>query len=82
MNVAGYDITWSRQALGAFYHLHPWAAMSVDRAVIRFVEHGEGFVERDPPYLRLRAGFYDVLLNIDDKQRTVAVLQFYRARAR
>ena len=82
MNVAGYEIRWSRQALGAFYQLHPWTAMTVDRAVIRFVERGEGFVERDPPYVRLRAGFYDVLLSIDPKERTVGVVQFYRARAR
>ncbi len=82
MNVAGYEVIWSRRALGAFYHLHPWAAMSVDRAIIRFVERGEGFAERDPPYVRLRAGFYDVLLTIDHKDRIVGVVQFYRARAR
>jgi mRNA-degrading endonuclease RelE of RelBE toxin-antitoxin system len=77
-----YQIRWSRRALAAFYHLHPWTAMTVDRAVIRFVERGEGVVEHEPPYVRLRAGFYDVLPDIDHEQRVVGVMQFYRARAR
>lgn len=52
----------------------------VDRAVIHFAERGEGHLDWDPPHYLLVAGFYDVVLNIDPEQRTMIVLQIYRAR--
>lgn len=52
----------------------------VDHAVIRFAEHGEGQVDRDPPHHLLVVGFYDIVLTIDIKHRTLAVLRIYRAR--
>lgn len=52
----------------------------VDRAVIRFAEHGEGQVDWDPPHHLLVAGFYDVVLAIDLEQRTMVVLRIYRTR--
>jgi hypothetical protein len=52
----------------------------VDRAVIRPAETGEGHLERVPPHHRLRAGFYDVVLNIDYDNQTITVLWIYRAR--
>ena len=56
------------------------SATIVDRAVIRFVERGEGQIEWDPPYHRLRAGLYDAMVRIDRQAETFTVLRIYRAR--
>jgi mRNA-degrading endonuclease RelE of RelBE toxin-antitoxin system len=80
MIVGGFDVVWDWQALHHFYRLPPHTATIVDRAVLRFVERGEGQIERVGPYTRLRAGFYDVVLVIDAEDRTVTVLRIYRAR--
>ena len=46
----------------------------------RFAETGEGQIESDPPYYRLRAGLHDAMVRIDRRARTLAVLRIYRAR--
>jgi hypothetical protein len=76
-----FSVEWDPPALVAFYRVGIAGATSVDRAVIRFAETGVGDLEFDPPYHRLRAGRYDVLLTIDVQRRTITVLRFYRVRA-
>lgn len=56
------------------------SAAMVDRAIIRFAETGDGQLEWEPPYYRLRAGMHDALLTIDPEARTLKVLRIYRAR--
>jgi len=73
-------VVWHWPALAAFYRLPLHTATMVDRAVIRYAETGEGHLERVPPHHRLRAGFYDVVLNIDYDNQTITVLWIYRAR--
>ncbi len=80
MTLSGYDILWDYPALYAFYRLSMHSATIVDRAVTRFVEHGEGQIEDVPPYFRLRAGLYDVVLIVTPSDRMVTVLRLYRAR--
>jgi hypothetical protein len=75
-----FVVTWDWRALTTFYKLPLHTATMVDHAVIRFAEHGEGQVDWDPPYYLLVAGFYDVVINVDREQRTMAVLRIYRAR--
>lgn len=72
-------IFWDFPALRRLYELPPHTAMLVDRAVVRFAQTGEG-AEWDPPYYRLRAGFYDVALAVDTQARTVSVLRLFRVR--
>ena len=71
-------IAWDYPALTAFYALHPYEAMVVDRAVIRFAEHGEGHVERVPPYFRLHAGRYRIRFAVDVEAGRMTVLYVYR----
>ena len=75
-----FEVLWDWPALVTFYRLAPHTATIVDRAVIRFVEWGEGHVEQRPPYVRLRAGFHDVVLIVDRNDGLVTVLRVYRAR--
>ncbi|MFO0762510.1 MAG: hypothetical protein U0359_39085 [Byssovorax sp.] len=80
MTPSPFDIAWDWAALHTFYRLPPHTAYIIDRAVIRFVERGEGHVEVVGPYLRLRAGLYDVSLVVDEAGAMVTVLHVYRAR--
>lgn len=73
-----FRIAWHRPALITFYKLPMHTAMIVDRAVLGFAQRGEGHVERDPPYFRLRAGFYDAVFTVDREQRLLTVLRLYR----
>ncbi len=73
-------IHWAPAALFVFHELPIHSATIVDRAVIRLAYTGEGDLEWDPPYHRLRAGVHDVMLGIDLDARTVTVLRIYRAR--
>jgi hypothetical protein len=75
-----FRVLWDPAALFVFYRLPLHSAKLADRAVIRFVERGEGVLEWDPPYHLLRAGFHDVVLAIDTEARTLTVLRIYRAR--
>ena len=70
-----FRILWNWPALVSFYNLHPHTAMIVDRAVIRFAEHGEGHLRWVAPYHRLRAGLYDAVLALDIEARTVTLYQ-------
>lgn len=72
-----FRIIWDPAALQVLYDLHPHSAMIVDRAVIRFVERGEGHLEEVPPHFRLRAGVHDVVLAIDLEGEAVSVLRIY-----
>ena len=74
-----FEILWHYPALRTFHNLPMHSAVMVDRAVIRFAERGEGRVESEPPYLRLRTGFHDVILSVDREARTLTVLRIYRA---
>jgi hypothetical protein len=74
------SIVWGPAALFVFYSLPMHSATLVDRAVIRLAQTGEGHLEWDPPYHRLRAGVHDVVLAIDLDAKTVTVLRIYRAR--
>ena len=73
-------IAWGHPAFATFYTLHLKQAEAVDRAVIRFAETGEGNLEREPPYYRLRTGTHDALLAIDYEARMMTVLRILRAR--
>ena len=73
-------ITWDPAALHVFYDLPMHSATLVDRAVIRFAGTGEGQIEADPPYHRLRAGLHDAILRIDRRTRTLTVLRIHHAR--
>lgn len=75
-----YRVRWDPAALFVFYRLPMHSARLADRAVIRFVERGEGELLWDPPYHVLRAGFYDIVLTIDPDAQTLTVLRVYRAR--
>jgi|HubBroStandDraft_6_1064221.scaffolds.fasta_scaffold377209_2 hypothetical protein len=75
-----FAIHWDPAALHVLYQLHPWTAAAVDRAVLRFAEVGEGKLESDPPYHRLRAATHDALLVIDGHAEQVNVIRIYRAR--
>jgi mRNA-degrading endonuclease RelE of RelBE toxin-antitoxin system len=75
-----FEIVWDWAALVTFYRLPRHTATIVDRAVILLVESGQGRVEWVAPYHRLRAGFYEVALNVDVEQRIVNVIRIYRAR--
>jgi hypothetical protein len=75
-----YRHGWDFPALVTFFGLPMREAAAVDRAVVRFVDAGEGDLEHDPPYYRLRTGTHDVLLTIDHGERAVTVLRIYRAR--
>ena len=75
-----YRHGWDFPALVTFYDLRMSDAAAVDRAVIRFAETGEGGLEREPPYYRLRTGTHDALLAIDHEARMVTVLRILRAR--
>lgn len=74
-------VLWDWPAKAAFFKLPTHTATIVDRAVVRFAETGDGDVEWVAPHYRLRAGFYDVLINIDFEQGALTVLSIYRARA-
>ena len=71
---------WDFAALATFYDLRMRDAEAIDRAVIRFAETGEGDLEREPPYYRLRAGAHDALLTIDRAGRLVTVVRILRGR--
>lgn len=71
-------IAWNFPALVTLYDLPLHSAMLVDRAVIRFAETGEGYVERIPPYYRLRIGAYRVRFTVDREADTMNVLFLYR----
>ena len=75
-----YRHGWDFPALSTFFNLRVHEAAAVDRAVIRFAETGEGNLEHEPPYHRLRAGAHDALLTIDHEARMVTVIRIYRAR--
>lgn len=75
-----FAIVWNYPALFTLYRLPMHSAVMVDRAIIRFAETGDGQLEWEPPYYRLRAGMHDALLTIDAEARTVTVLRIYRAR--
>jgi len=75
-----FAIAWHEPAIVTLYRLPMHSAMLVDRAVIRFAELGEGHLEWDPPYHRLRAGLYDLVLSIDRDARMITVLRIYRMR--
>ena len=70
---------WDPAALFVFYRLPRHSVTLVDRAVIHFAERGEGQLEWDPPYHRLRAGLHHVMIAIDREARTFTVLRIYRA---
>ena len=71
---------WDFAALATFHDLRMHEAEAVDRAVIRFAETGEGDLEHEPPYYRLRAGTHDALLTIDRAARLMTVIRILRAR--
>lgn len=73
-------IAWSPAALWVFYRLPMHSATILDRAVIRLAETGEGELGSEPPYHRLRAGTFDVLISIDRSARRLTVLHVYRTR--
>jgi hypothetical protein len=74
------EIIWNFPALAALYRI-PWrTAETVDRAVIRFAERGEGRIEWIAPHYRLRAAAYEMAIVIDRQARTLTVLRLYRAR--
>ena len=75
-----FDLLWHPAALFMFYRLPLHSATLVDRAIIRFAETGAGHLEWVPPYHRLRAGAYDVVMVIDREQRSLTVLQIFRSR--
>ena len=75
-----FAIHWDPAALYVLYQLLPSAAAAVDRAVLRFAEAGEGDLEWDPPYHRLRASTHDALLAIDGPAERIIVIRLYRAR--
>ena len=75
-----YQHGWDFPALVTFYDLRPASAAALDRAVIRFAETGEGELEHEPPYYRLRTGSHDALLTIDHRALLVTVLRIVRAR--
>jgi hypothetical protein len=75
-----YRLGWDFPALVTFYDLRIPDAAALDRAVIRFAETGEGDLEHEPPYYRLRTGTHDALLVIDHAARMVTVLRILRAR--
>ncbi len=73
-------IDWSYAALAVLYDLHPYEAMVVDRAVVRYAERREGLVERVAPYYRLSVRGFRVLFNVDTVADTMNVLYLYRLR--
>jgi hypothetical protein len=75
-----FRIVWNYPALVTFYELYPSEAMTVDRAVIRFAETGEGRLTWVAPHFRLRAGAHDAVLSIDRQAQIVNVLRIYRVR--
>ena len=64
-----FQYGWDFPALATFYDLEPRHAAAVDRAIIRFVETGEGDLTWVPPYHRLRAGPFDLALSLDRAAR-------------
>lgn len=75
-----FRLIWDFPALATFYRLPLDKAASIDRSVIRFARTGEGELESEPPYHRLRAGAHDAMLTIDVAAETITVLRIYRAR--
>jgi len=75
-----YRHGWDFPALVTFYELRASSAATVDRAVLHFIETGEGDLEHEPPYYRLRTGTHDALLAIDHEAHMVTVLRILRAR--
>jgi len=75
-----YEVLWDYPALGTFYRLPPHSAALVARVALRCASTGEGDIEHEPPYYRLRAGKHDLTLTIDFEARTITVLRIYRAR--
>lgn len=75
-----FTVIWDWPALATFYKLPLHTATMIDHAVVRLAERGEGQLAWDPPYHLLRAGFYVLLLTIDNEQGVLSVLRIYRAR--
>lgn len=75
-----FAVVWDWPAKAIFFKLPMHTATMVDRAIVRFAEHGDGLLEWVAPHHRLRAGLYDVVLAIDHEQGVVTVLWVYRAR--
>lgn len=73
-------VVWDWPALATFYRLPLHTATIIDRAVVRFAEHGEGQVGWEAPHHILVAGFYRVLLNIDFETETITVIRLFRVR--
>lgn len=73
-------IDWSYPALAALMNLHPYEAMAVDRAVIRYAETREGDVKRVAPHFSLRIGAFRVRFGVDCDTDTMNVLYLYRVR--
>jgi mRNA-degrading endonuclease RelE of RelBE toxin-antitoxin system len=75
-----FEPSWHPAAEHQLMELGWHPSESVDAAVIRFAETGQGDVERVPPYYRLRVGVYRVRFTIDREVRTMNVLYVYRVR--
>ena len=78
-----YEIKWGPAALHVLRELPLHTAMLVDRAVLRFVEHGEGEIVDGGPYVYLRAGRHEAVLVVVPAEERVTVLHVlaYRKRA-
>ncbi|MFO0756342.1 MAG: hypothetical protein U0359_07620 [Byssovorax sp.] len=73
-------VAWDYAALSALMELHPYEAMAVDRAVIRYAETRAGHVEWLPPYFRLHIGVFRVRFGVDCEMDAMNVLYLYRVR--
>jgi hypothetical protein len=74
------NLTWDFPAQTTWKQLDPADAHVVARAAYRLAEAGEGDLQWEPPYYRLRAGRFDLALALDRRTETICVLHIYRAR--
>ncbi len=72
------QIVWGHAALAGLYAMHPWDGMRIDRAVIRYAQRREGYIERLGPHRRLTVGPFRVIFTVVPETDTMNVLYLYR----